>query len=190
MITIRHETIRDVEAREALLDACFGPSRFQKTCERLREGRKAADGLSLVIEQDGELVGTVRLWHVSAGPNRPALMLGPLAVDPALQSLGLGGKLMRESLRRAAELGHKAVLLVGDAPYYERFGFSVEKTGSLWLPGPYERNRFLALECEAGYLDGARGLVSATGAFEEKPDLTALVAAVAQGRLPGLRSAA
>src|SRR5688572_31551921 len=94
MITIREESFHDVEAREALLDSCFGPTRFQKTCERLREGRKAADGLSLVIEQNGEIVGTVRLWHVCAGPNRPALMLGPLAVDPKLQSLGLGGKLM------------------------------------------------------------------------------------------------
>jgi predicted N-acetyltransferase YhbS len=190
MITIREESFHDVEAREALLDACFGPSRFQKTCERLREGRKAAEGLSLTIEHDGELVGTVRLWHVSAGPNRPALMLGPLAIDPALQSLGLGGKLMRESLKRAADLGHKAVLLVGDAPYYERFGFSPAKTGSLWLPGPYERDRFLALEMKADYLDGARGLVSATGAFEDRPDLTALVAAASQGQLPGMRSAA
>ncbi|MCG7394440.1 N-acetyltransferase [Microvirga sp. ACRRW] len=190
MITIREESFHDVEAREALLDACFGPARFQKTCERLREGRKAADGLSLTIEQNGELVGTVRLWHISAGPNRAALMLGPLAIDPSLQSLGLGGKLMRESLKRAADLGHKAVLLVGDAPYYERFGFSTGKTGSLWLPGPYERNRFLALEFENGYLDGARGLVSATGAFEDKPDLTALVAAAAQGQLPGMRPAA
>jgi predicted N-acetyltransferase YhbS len=188
MITIREESFHDVEAREALLDTCFGSARFQKTCERLREGRKAADGLSLVIERDGELVGTVRLWHICAGPNRPALMLGPIAVDPALQSLGLGGKLMREALTRAKDLGHKAVLLVGDAPYYERFGFSTEKTGSLWLPGPYERNRFLALEIESGSLNGARGLVSATGAFEDKPDLTALVAAAAQGQLPGLHA--
>lgn len=190
MITIREESFHDVPAREALLDACFGPSRFQKTCERLREGRKAADGLALVIERDGAIVGTVRLWHVSAGPNRPALMLGPIAIDPALQSLGLGGKLMREALGRAAARGHKAVLLVGDAPYYARFGFSPERTGSLWLPGPYESGRFLALELEAGSLDGARGLVSATGALEDKPDLTALVAAAAQGRLPGLRPAA
>ena len=190
MITIREESFHDVEAREALLDTCFGPARFQKTCERLREGRKPAEGLALTIERDGELVGNVRLWHISAGPNRPALMLGPIAIDPALQSLGLGGKLMREALSRAAALGHRAVLLVGDAPYYERFGFSSAKTGSLWLPGPYESDRFLALELEAGYLDNARGLVSATGAFEEKPDLTALVAAAAQGQLPGMRPAA
>jgi predicted N-acetyltransferase YhbS len=190
MITIREETFHDVEAREALLDTCFGPARFQKTCERLREGRMPADGLSLVIDRDDEIIGTVRLWHVSAGPNRPALMLGPIAIDPSVQSLGLGGKLMREALARAAARGHKAVLLVGDAPYYERFGFSLEKTGSLWLPGPYERNRFLALELEAGSLDGARGLVSATGAFEEKPDLSALVAAAAQGAWGGMRPGA
>ncbi|MBB3021483.1 putative N-acetyltransferase YhbS [Microvirga lupini] len=189
MITIREETFLDVEAREALLDACFGPSRFQKTCERLREGRLPADGLSLVIDRDGEIIGTVRLWHISAGPNRAALMLGPIAIDPSVQSLGLGGKLMRDALKRAGQLGHKAVLLVGDAPYYERFGFSTDKTGSLWLPGPYERNRFLALELEEGSLDGARGLVSATGALEQKPDLGALVAAAAQGTLPGMRSA-
>src|SRR4051794_4234798 len=137
MITIREETFRDVEPREALLDACFGPARFQKTCERLREGRMPAEGLSLVIDRNGEVIGTVRLWHVCAGPDRPALMLGPIAIDPSVQSLGLGAKLMREALKRASQLGHEAVLLVGDAPYYERFGFSTEKTGSLWLPGPY-----------------------------------------------------
>jgi predicted N-acetyltransferase YhbS len=190
MITIREETFRDVEARETLLDACFGPTRFQKTCERLREGRVPADGLALVIEMDGRIVGTVRLWHVAAGPGRAALMLGPIAVDPALQGLGLGAKLMREALKRAADLGHASVLLVGDAPYYERFGFSAQRTAALWMPGPYERERFLALELKAGALDGARGLVSATGAFEEKPDLAALVASAAQGNRAGLRPAA
>jgi predicted N-acetyltransferase YhbS len=84
---------------------------------------------------------------------------------------------VREALTRAAALGHGAVLLVGDAPYYERFGFSAEKTGSLYLPGRYERRRFLALELRPGALEGARGLVSAAGRFAEKPDLAALVAA-------------
>lgn len=189
MLTIREENFRDIEAREALLDACFGAERFQKTCERLREGRMPAEGLSLVVEQDGDLIGTVRLWHVSAGPNRPALMLGPIAVDPSRQGLGVGAKLMREALKRAAERGHKAVLLVGDAPYYARFGFSTDKTGFLWLPGPYERNRFLALELEGGSLGGARGLVSATAAFE-KAGLDAFVAAAAQGARFRVRPAA
>jgi predicted N-acetyltransferase YhbS len=123
--------MRDVEARETLLDSCFGAERFQKTCERLREGRVPARGLSLVIERDGSLIGTVRLWHVSAGANRPALMLGPIAIDPSCQGLGLGAKLMREALSRSKALSHKAIVLVGDAPYYERFGFSADSIAGL-----------------------------------------------------------
>ncbi len=179
MMTIRDERPTDVPAREALLDACFGEERFRKTCERLREGRRPADGLSLVLEMNRRLIGTVRLWHVSGGPCRPALLLGPIAVDPSLQGLGLGSKLMRAALNRASTLGHRTVLLVGDAPYYERFGFSAAMTEGLWLPGPYERERFVALELKPGALDGACGLVSATGEFEDKPDLAALVAAAA-----------
>jgi predicted N-acetyltransferase YhbS len=106
-------------------------------------------------------------------------MLGPIAIDPSVQGLGLGSKLMRTALSRAALLGHGAVLLVGDAPYYERFGFSQEKTDGLWLPGPYERERFLGLELRPGALAGARGFVSATGEIEDKPDLAALIAAAA-----------
>ena len=179
MMTIRDERSGDVPAREALLDACFGEERFVKTCERLREGRLPADGLSLVIDREGEIVGTVQLWRVSAGPGRPALLLGPIAVDPAWQRLGLGAKLMRTALNRAAMLDHRAVLLVGDAPYYGRFGFSAEATQRLRLPGPYERERFLGLELQPGALAGARGLVLATGEFEARPDVAVLVAATA-----------
>src|SRR6476661_10240879 len=75
------ERASDVVAREALLDACFGENRHARICQRLRDGRAPAEGLSLAaVRQDGRLVGTVRLWHVSAG-GRSALMLGPLAVD-------------------------------------------------------------------------------------------------------------
>ncbi len=189
-VVIRDETLRDVDAREAILDACLGPSRFEKSSERLREGRRPADGLSLVAEVEGRVVGTVRLWHVAAGPGRPALMLGPLAVDCACQGLGIGAALMGEALSRAKALGHGAVLLVGDAPYYARFGFSAGLTRALWMPGPFARERFLALELQAGSLAGARGLVSATGLFEEKPDLAALVAAAGQGALTAFRPAA
>ena len=190
LITIREESFSDFDTREALLDTCFGPARVLKTCERLREGRLPAQGLSLVAEAgDGSLVGTVRMWHVSAGPGRPALMLGPLAVDSALQGLGLGGRLMCEALQRARELGHSAVLLVGDAPYYARFGYSREATDALWLPGPYERDRFLALELLPGALQGARGLVSATGEFQERPNLAVLVAAANANTPPAHRAA-
>lgn len=179
MFAIREELSTDIVARERLLDSCFGDARLEKTSERLRAGRKPADGLSLAIEHDGALVGSVRLWHVAAGPGRPALLLGPIAIERRLQGFGLGSKLMREALARAKSLGHGAVLLVGDAPYYARFGFSAGRTGALTLPGPYERARFLALELSPGALEGARGLVSATGDFADTPVLAALVRAAA-----------
>lgn len=163
MIAIRDEHPTDFAAREALLDACFGDERFAKTCERLREGRLPADGLSLVTELHGRVVGTLRFWHVDLGQGRPALMLGPLAVEPGLQGLGIGARLMRDGLTRARSLGHGAVILVGDAPYYARFGFSAAPTGALRLPGPYARERFLGLELLPGALRGAHGLVEATG---------------------------
>jgi predicted N-acetyltransferase YhbS len=162
VIQIRDERAADIAAREHLLDACFGEARFTKTCERLREGRLPAEGLALVVEMDGRLVATVRLWDIEAG-GMPALMLGPIAVDPALHGLGIGNKLMREALARAAALGHRAVILVGDAPYYARFGFTQERVGTLSLPGPYAPERFLALDLAPGALDGASGMVRATG---------------------------
>jgi predicted N-acetyltransferase YhbS len=176
MITIRNETFNDIEAREALLDRAFGDARFAKAAERLREGRLPAEGLSLIAEDNNCVVGTVRLWHVVAGPARPALLLGPLAVDDAWRGLGIGADLMRRATEAALELGHSAILLVGDAPYYARFGYSAQKTGSLWMPGPYERDRLLGLELAPGALDGARGLIGASGQREPKPDLAALVA--------------
>ena len=114
--------------REALLDLAYGPGRFAKPSERLRAGRKPARGLSFVAVEDGRIVGTVRLWEVSAGPDRPALLLGPLAVDPSHRNQGIGSALMRHALRAAARGGHRAVLLAGDAAYYGRFGFSAPKT--------------------------------------------------------------
>ena len=108
----------------------------------------------------GRLVGTVRLWHVSAG-GVPALMLGPLAVDDACRKLGVGAALMDHALAAARARGHRAVLLLGDAPYYARFGFSADKTGELSLPGPFERDRLLGLELRDGALDGAWGMIVA-----------------------------
>ena len=162
-LTIRTEIASDEAARERLLDRCFGEARFLKTCERLREGRLPAEGLALTaVDAAGRLVGTLRLWHVAVG-TVPALLLGPLAVAPDLRSLGLGAALMREGLSCAAARGHGSVLLVGDAPYYARFGFSAALTEALSLPGPYERERFLGLELVPGALAGASGLVTATG---------------------------
>ncbi len=98
---IRAERGSDVAAREALLDVCFGEGRDARTCQRLRDGRLPAEGLAFSAVIKGKLVGTVRLWHVSAG-GRAALVLGPLAVDPACQKLGIGGALMRHAIARRA----------------------------------------------------------------------------------------
>jgi predicted N-acetyltransferase YhbS len=176
MITIRQETSFDVTGREALLDGAFGDGRFGKTAERLREGRRPAKGLSFVARAGSRLIGTVRLWNIAAGPGRPALLLGPLAVAADFRQCGIGGDLIRHALSRAAQHGHEAVLLVGDAPYYSRFGFSAEATGALRLPGPYARDRLLARELVPGALAGVRGLVTATGRLEPKPDSAARVA--------------
>jgi predicted N-acetyltransferase YhbS len=91
------------------------------------------------------------------------LLLGPVAVDSGFRGRGIGTALVRRALREARRLGHAAVLLVGDAPYYGRFGFSTEKTGALFMPGPFERHRLLGCELASGALDGARGLIHATG---------------------------
>ncbi|WP_131869044.1 MULTISPECIES: N-acetyltransferase [unclassified Bradyrhizobium] len=160
---IRAERAGDVAMREALLDACFGENRHGRTCQRLRDGRAPASGLALTAVREGKLVGTVRLWHVSAG-GRPALVLGPLAVDPACRELGIGAALMHQALAAARARGHGAVILLGDAPYYARFGFSGEKTAELALPGPFERDRLLAIEFDDGALDGAAGMIVPTGA--------------------------
>jgi predicted N-acetyltransferase YhbS len=210
MVTIRHERSADAVAREALLDLSFGACRFAKTSQRLREGRRPAEGLSLVATDRGRVIGTVRLWHVaitsppalrgrsasasSSGggrrwaydpspdlrPDPPlsgegesdepawsfarsALLLGPLAVHPDWRNCGAGAALMQDVLAQAQHRGHGAVLLVGDAPYYERFGFSAETTSLVQLPGPYERNRLLARELRRDALRGAQGMVIATG---------------------------
>jgi predicted N-acetyltransferase YhbS len=164
---IRAERASDVVAREALLDACFGANRHARTCQRLRDGRAPAEGLAFAAVRNGRLVGTLRLWHVSAG-GVPALVLGPLAVDASCRELGVGAALMNHALLAAGVRGHGAVILLGDAPYYARFGFSTLKTSELSLPGPFERDRLLGLELREGALDGAWGMIGSTGALAPK----------------------
>ena len=173
MITLRQERPADVEAREALLDQAFGDTRYRKTSERLRESRLPAEGLSLIAADGGRVIGTARLWSVVCGTGQPALLLGPVAVESSCRNRGIGAALVRRSLREARRLGHGAVILVGDAPYYSRFGFSGEKAAGLKLPGPFERHRLLALELIPAALDGAGGLVRAIGRTIHKPQARA-----------------
>ena len=166
---IDRENAGDVLARERLLDRAMGEGRFRKSSEKLRRGRLPAEGLALVARDgDGHVIGTVRLWDVEAGVDAsgnavPALLLGPLAVDSAHEGKGIGGALMRSAILEAKKLGHGAILLVGDAPYYERFGFSTDKATTLVMPGPFERHRFLGLELKQGWLAGAAGIIVPTG---------------------------
>jgi predicted N-acetyltransferase YhbS len=152
-------------ARDALLDRAMGPKWRKKSSEKLRRGRRPSEGLAFVAcNAEGGIIGTVRLWDVAAGENgTAALLLGPLAVEPSLKSAGIGRALMGHAISEARRLGHSSIMLVGDAPYYARFGFSAEKTGRLSMPGPYERHRFLALELVPGALDNAAGTLKPTG---------------------------
>jgi predicted N-acetyltransferase YhbS len=151
-------------AREALLTNAMGLNWKRKSSQKLRRGRRPSEGLAFVARgADSVLAGTVRLWDVATGDGRPALLLGPLAVDPSMKNAGIGKALMLHAISEAKRLGHKAILLVGDAAYYGRFGFTAEKTGGLSMPGPYERHRFLALELVPGALDGASGTLRPAG---------------------------
>lgn len=151
-------------AIEKLLDSSFGPKRHTKTVYRLRKNVAPVADLCFVATDTDEagnevLLGTIRYWPVLLGNSIQALMLGPIAIDPAHRSEGLGGKLIRHSLEAAKALGHRIVILVGDAPYYVRFGFQRDLVAALSLPGPVDPTRFQGLELVEGALTGVTGMV-------------------------------
>lgn len=157
-LTIRREYPSDRDAIERMHERAFGPGRFARTAYRLREGVAPQEDLSFVSLVGTLIVGSVRLTAVRAG-GQPALMLGPLTVEPAFMGRGIGGALMRASLDAARDAGHAVVLLVGDEPYYSRFGFRVVPGGQLTLPGPVDTRRFLYLELNDGAFAGISGAV-------------------------------
>lgn len=154
------QTAQDDAAIEALLDLAFGASRRTKASYRLREGNFPASGLSLVIREPGfGLVGCISFWPLLIGRSlAPALLLGPLAVHPERQNLGIGRALMGEGLARAKAAGHGLVILIGDAPYYARAGFRPVPLGQIEIPGPVDPARLLFLELQPGALAEAKGL--------------------------------
>ncbi len=138
-------------AVEELLDQAFGPGRRTRTAYAVRGATQAIPALSFAaLDAGGQLVGSIQCWPVElardAGGRVPMVMVGPVAVTPALQQAGLGRRLMRAALDAAATTGHdRALMLIGDPEYYARFfGFSAERTGRWRLPGPVERHRLLA----------------------------------------------
>jgi predicted N-acetyltransferase YhbS len=136
------EQARDAAAVEALVDRAFGPGRYAKTAERLREGREPLRELSFTARVGGEMVGCVRQWRILIG-GKPAVFLGPFAVDAAWRSRGLGAALIHRALDAAREAGERCVLLVGDASYFEPLGFTMVERGAITLPGPVDPRRLL-----------------------------------------------
>ncbi len=158
MYTIIPETAEDTHEVEALYDTCFAPGRTALSSYRLRDGVASVAGLSQVArDADGILGGAIRYWPVLVG-GAPCLLLGPVAVHPTRQSEGLGRALIEESLRFAEPLGWHRVMLVGDAPYYTRFGFAPLK--DVEMPPPTNPDRVLGRALTQGAWDGVTGAVT------------------------------
>lgn len=143
----------------ALIDRVFGPGRFAKVSERLREGNRLLGDCSFVALRGGQPVGCVRLWPVTIG-GAPVAFLGPLAVDPDERSAGLGQTLVEAACEAARAAGWKAVLLVGDAPYFARAGFSADHARGVAMPGPVDQRRVLLKALVPGGHEGLSGLVA------------------------------
>ena len=147
------ETPADHDGVEALIALAFGPGRFVKAAERLREGRAPRLDLSFLARDGGRIVGCVRQWDVKIG-DTPAILLGPFAVDPDWRSRGLGAALIERAVEAAKAAGEAVILLVGDAPYFAPLGF--ESAPGAVMPGPVDRRRVLLrrLKDVAGALEG------------------------------------
>ncbi|MDO8288674.1 MAG: N-acetyltransferase [Parvibaculum sp.] len=160
---IEHQRPEHAADIEALLDLCFGPGRYAKTAQRLREGNEAVPELCYVAFQ-GEgaarkLVGSLTFWPVNIG-GVPGLMLGPLAVVPAIRGQGIGVNMMRRGLDDAKRLGYRLIILVGDEPYYVKVGFGPVPPGRLTMPGPVDPSRLLFRELDIGALAHAHGAIT------------------------------
>lgn len=157
-LVIRPERPEDARAIARLQARAFGPGRFARTAYRLREGAAERLDLGVTAWVGSFLVGSVRMGPVRAGATA-FVMLGPLAVDPSFERRGIGGTLTRAAIEAARQAGDGLVILVGDAPYYRRFGFSPVPPGRLALPGPVDPARLLWLELAEGVCAQVSGLV-------------------------------
>ncbi|QCK88331.1 N-acetyltransferase [Phreatobacter aquaticus] len=158
-LDLHPESAADAPAIDRLHERAFGPGRFARTAFRLREGVPPLLDLCFTARVGTLLVGSIRLSPVVIGAGTPGILLGPITIDPAFQSRGIGGALMRRSMDAARAKSHQLVILVGDAPYYQRFGFAVVPPGRLVLPGPVDPGRFLYAELQPGSFEGVSGPV-------------------------------
>ncbi|WP_265501342.1 GNAT family N-acetyltransferase [Paracoccus beibuensis] len=167
MFEICPETPADEPEVEALYDLCFAPGRTALSSYRLRDGVPRVAELCLVLRDPGcTLMAAIRYWPARIG-RRNLLLLGPIAVHPTAQGEGLGGLLMRDSLARARRMRFSRVLLVGDAPYYSRFGF--QRLDDVLMPPPTNPDRVLGLELRPGAWVGVAGQVTRAPAAPTTP---------------------
>ncbi|MGB6538691.1 MAG: N-acetyltransferase [Xanthobacteraceae bacterium] len=157
-LTILPECKEDAQAIERLHDRAFGPGRYAKTAYRLREQAEHVVDLSFVARVGTLLVGSVWLSPIRFGEHR-ALLLGPLAVEPAFRERGIGQALIARALKEASAKGHRLVILVGDEPYYAKSGFARIPPGRAIMPGPVDPARLLVAELVPGAFDGVSGPV-------------------------------
>jgi predicted N-acetyltransferase YhbS len=155
---IRLERAEDQARIEALTEAGFGPGRYAKSAYRLREGVDAVAELNFVAIENGVLRGSVRFWPAKVGDDI-VLLLGPLAVESAQRGRGIGISLMQAGIAEAKRGDWRAILLVGDEPYYSRVGFARLPAGRVRLPGPVDANRLLGLALKDGGLETLSGLM-------------------------------
>ncbi len=156
VITFFPMTAADEAQIEKLDERAFGPGRYARTAFRLRESVPADLSLSFVARVGTLLVGANRMTGILVGET-PALLLGPLTVEPAFRSQGVGEKLMSHSLDAARAAGHGLVLLVGDHDYYSRVGFERVPRGKITMPGPVDPDRILSCELRPGAFEAAHG---------------------------------
>jgi predicted N-acetyltransferase YhbS len=157
-LTILPETAGDAVAIERLHERTFGPGRYARTAFRIREGRGHTLELSFTARIGTLLVGSVRLTPICIGET-PALLLGPLTVEPPFRSHGVGTALVKRALNEAEGKGHTLVMLVGDEPIYKKSGFKRIAKGQVKMPGPVDPARLLVAELKAGAFDGVKGVI-------------------------------
>lgn len=157
-LLIRREDPSDAEAIERLHERAFGPGRFARTAFRLREGASPRADLCFTAHVGTYLVGSIRFSPITLG-GEAGLVLGPIAVEPAFMSRGIGFELVGAALDTARQKGDRRVILVGDEPFYRRSGFSKVPKGRLELPGPVDPERLLWLELTPGAFEGVSGAV-------------------------------
>jgi predicted N-acetyltransferase YhbS len=158
-LELRAERPEDGGAAQALIDRAFGPGRFAKTAERVREHAGFRPDLSVCARFEGALVGVVRMWDVTIGA-RPAILLGPIAVDPAFRHHGLGADLVAHACAAATAAGDKAVVLVGDLGFFGPLGFAQVPAGRIDLGGPVDPGRLFWKALAPGALDGLAGVLT------------------------------